>query len=656
MFGLVLLGILPLLHDCPIFETSNVDNVLNVCGDIDTQCLAAGLNLLQKETHLKRRRSITANMSHLQARRNAIEEKKKEIAAEVQQLKKEELELDIEEVRVLTTEYVHLASGKLCDNDGNYLWKGEATDCEARCSSTPGCLHYTVYLETKWCQLSANCSHLKNAVDKSASTFLKVQDNMTFSQAFASPKLLVERPVLLAMNSSRLPDGNLISADGKPFFEHSDFAGKSLSFVGCFIIYTVFCVWYETTSFKTRNADPMSQLCGYCACTRFVEWDIMRFIVEWTIVANHLIVWCRPLWMATESNMSKSLSVIQTTVFAFISGIFGASMARSSISRMLCYTIGTNIIFTFLSVVRDVLFHIGNLQEVAHILSVAGLWQFGSIAYTNWYMMALLAWRLTVVPLFHIGSRYKVHPFFCWAFVLMVSYTLRHSWILPAPMHWGSFGFFLCSHAPSFALGLLTNPNQWTKLVRNPMLQCYAVVTTVVGFGGLILVNHVEGWEDALSIHLPHVYGQIDIGAMSAACYIIVYTLTVLAALSPLWLIAALVRGLEPQLPRLLAVCADCGSRALYTYVLHVFVWETALRMRVMGLFDTTIPYENICLFLWLLSFHVNALLSCRAAEYLFKPLIRPYWLLEMADVARTRFDNQILARRKHFLTEAMDA
>mmetsp|Transcript_86469 Transcript_86469/g.181050 ORF Transcript_86469/g.181050 Transcript_86469/m.181050 type:complete len:396 (+) Transcript_86469:893-2080(+) len=72
--------------------------------------------------------------------------------------------------------YEHVSTGKYCRNYG-YPFLVESDDwpqdCQARCTATPTCMYFTVYLEHGWCQLSSRCNQELEAGDPSAVTFMK---------------------------------------------------------------------------------------------------------------------------------------------------------------------------------------------------------------------------------------------------------------------------------------------------------------------------------------------------------------------------------------------------------------------------------------------------------------------------------------------------
>merc|ERR1740129_2542777 len=82
--------------------------------------------------------------------------------------------------------------------------------------------------------------------------------------------------------------------------------------------------------------------------------------------------------------------------FVFISGVFGASLARRSLAMMLCYCLGTSMLVIGLDITlwRLIIFASG---AGGHSKSSALM--FEKDVNLFWFLLALGIWRLTVTPL-----------------------------------------------------------------------------------------------------------------------------------------------------------------------------------------------------------------------------------------------------------------
>merc|ERR1712150_95968 len=73
--------------------------------------------------------------------------------------------------------YTEHSRGNYCSNGGYpFVFEGTesyAEECIDRCTSTPACMFFTVFLEHGWCQINSRCEEEQPAGDASAITFMK---------------------------------------------------------------------------------------------------------------------------------------------------------------------------------------------------------------------------------------------------------------------------------------------------------------------------------------------------------------------------------------------------------------------------------------------------------------------------------------------------
>eukprot|EP00929_Paragymnodinium_shiwhaense_P015044 TRINITY_DN123048_c0_g1_i1.p1 TRINITY_DN123048_c0_g1~~TRINITY_DN123048_c0_g1_i1.p1 ORF type:complete len:262 (+),score=34.68 TRINITY_DN123048_c0_g1_i1:94-879(+) len=123
---------------------------------------------------------------------------------------------------------------------------------------------------------------------------------------------------------------------------------------------------------------------GKQEAARILHWDAARLLVNVAIVIHHM----NQTWQVALAGDAVLLFYPMTfsmTSFAFMSGVFGQRVDKSSLSRVLCYTYGTYYAISLLA--RSIHSALG-VVDVEAVLAVL------------WYLIVLVYWRFTLSPLF----------------------------------------------------------------------------------------------------------------------------------------------------------------------------------------------------------------------------------------------------------------
>jgi hypothetical protein len=317
------------------------------------------------------------------------------------------------------------------------------------------------------------------------------------------------------------------------------------------------------------------------------------------------------------------------TGFAFISGVFGASMVKTSIINMLCYTLGTGTLTHLMKTVLLAIFK-GSVDPFTSLTFLTDS--------DMWYLFDIFLWRLAVTPVFYIMSERLKMPRACplLASVIMM-YLLRHSftadkalqlkeieswqWLLqwcPLAYPAGRYGAFHFGNY--FALGLALGRERAEQLLLDARTLLLAPLA-IFGCSWL--------FYDILKAakHAPHrIYDGLvtPYSFGSDLLFLLVISINMIAVLA---CIARFSQFLSNLLPGLSDFVAGCGSRTLYAYVLHLTL---AYKISFAPWVFMTDPRLHVALFV-ILSLFLNIVFSCRGAERLFKWWVMPYWIQDLA-------------------------
>jgi len=370
--------------------------------------------------------------------------------------------------------------------------------------------------------------------------------------------------------------------------------------LGC-ASFTVYCICYEL-SFPSRQSNGKSPTVPFAAspACRDHIWDIMKFLLIWTVVVFHWPTcsshWMEPFFMGG---------------FALISGIFGASVSSASTSRMLCATLGCCVIATLIK---------GPLQV---LLAGKDLHIVPTFDGKLWYLESLCVWRLTITPLFHF-SREKLGMPSC----IPLAFTITTSLVL-INQHIMTFWFGIY-----FAIGLSLPPKAWRDILLHKGTLIFALV--VLAFYYTQVYNtSLNAWKGGdlpvlkMSTDTPRNTASFlhDLWMVGACTSMTVASLCIAAHISSA--LAELAPGTQKFL-------AGCGSRSLYTYLLHGYFWEAVFRLGP----DHVQTFEQSVAML-AFAMAINVLLSSRGTEFIFNVLLVPRWMTDMLEAAACRMGMQ---------------
>lgn len=390
---------------------------------------------------------------------------------------------------------------------------------------------------------------------------------------------------------------------------HEDFNLLAALKVSSFLILTIFCLVYELQWPRTATARVDGQQAGLqpppLKKPRLPLWDIMRFVLEFTVIYHHLHggenvglekginPFQPPCSMPSHEfldTMERSFRPLRMGGFAMLSGVFGASMAWESVSKMLCYTMGTTCL-------AGVFYSWSSLNPVPVRLLFL------------WYLVSILVWRLTITPMFYaLRDKLGMPSLVPLIASNVMLYLARHLQLLTLEQGW--YGIM-------FAAALCLSANDWTKLLLHPGTLVGAVSVLSCYFGTIFLTpldpwlcdSHVPTWVASDPITFVGFMKDTALGAVQ-----------ICLALSALAILANASTVFSKTLPSCCEFVAGCGSRTLYAYVLHMWVVHALNDIK-----PDNFQYPPITFPIWL-----NVVLSMRGTEYLFSWLLLPYWILDL--------------------------
>lgn len=299
--------------------------------------------------------------------------------------------------------------------------------------------------------------------------------------------------------------------------------------------------------------------------------------------------------------------------FALISGIFGASVSSASASRMLCATLGSCVIATLMQGPLQVLMD----GKALHIITTPPL--------ELWYLKSLCVWRLTITPLFHFSREILGMPS-----LIPLAFSITASLVLVESGP--NIGTLWCGIY--FAIGLTLSPKAWRDILLHKVTLIFALV--VLAFYYTKVYNtSLDYWGAGDVPGLKMVYDNPrntesflhDLGMVGACTCMTVASLCVAAHISSA--LAELAPGTQEFL-------AGCGSRSLYTYILHRYFEGAIIRLgpdRVQT-FDQSVAMLASAM-------AITVLLGSRGTELIFKVLLVPRWMTDMLEAASCRMGMQ---------------
>mmetsp|Transcript_35601 Transcript_35601/g.80482 ORF Transcript_35601/g.80482 Transcript_35601/m.80482 type:complete len:526 (-) Transcript_35601:105-1682(-) len=429
---------------------------------------------------------------------------------------------------------------------------------------------------------------------------------------------------LLQRNRSQAVEAALIAHSGNAYSGGEDDGHWNLPHLGSLSIYAVALLvtgWYAKLAvlnglyaFRYGSADDKEPK------GRLVAWDVMRFLLELMVIATH----CSQYLFQTSEVWT---TVIRMPAFVFIAGVFGSSVAYRSVTSMLCYCLGTAAMATVVdTIVQRIL-----SRQVGVPLLLSFEWSLNLF----WFLPGLFVWRMTITPLFHYAKVANVPRVIPLVVVQAVSYLLLHTSL---NTHWLSR--MTLYQAPSFAVGLLLSPSDWSEALAKPGIVIVAAGTLVSWYLLLVLYPEPRAWNSVACLarcrddHVPNVAVDAHLGLESFAMDTAMVLLRTVLSLSFCTLVQACVVVLEPRARRLVSCMSGWGSRTLYAYVLHNLLLKAAGHKALSQIGPRLLAASGLprLLLVYLFALQFNVVLSSRGTETIFRWMMLPLWLRDLAE------------------------
>jgi len=445
---------------------------------------------------------------------------------------------------------------------------------------------------------------------------------------------------------------------------HKFYLGVTL--LACLSAYSIVFAYWPSTPSHNKETVPAAGIGGnknaptIGSKERVQHWDIIRCVLELMVIFTHT---AEKLFPQSEVALAthQFFMPFMMPAFTFLSGVFGSSVTYDSISNMLCYTVGMTILFECCFML--IKWGCGDDWPPAPSMDV---WEL-------WYIGALVIWRLFISTFFHAGRLLHIPRSVLWLVTLLISYFAHISAVpyvtvydpkgvgfVYAPPNNGGFVYApvlegkrptwailissitrwptamglldMAWFAPFFAVGLCLSPSEWTNLLRQSRLQCFALIYVSVC---LCLRYYINGptqvlqsmWDFGEGKHpLGHAPLETCIGPpnlLSFCRYVMFITAKGTLAIGVVWVMAAVVSAAQGVYPTGVSLMAGWGSRTLYAYILH-----PELLSFLSGL-KWSAHVSPVCAF-WLCCFVtvlLNTVLSSKGTQNLLRWMMQPYWI-----------------------------
>jgi len=408
--------------------------------------------------------------------------------------------------------------------------------------------------------------------------------------------------------------------------------------------------------------------------TRMPEWDVVKFLLMLAVVLTHTTYFIFPQ-AEFASAVRNAIMPFMMPAFVLCSGIFGASVAYESVSRMICYTAGMTLLFEMMLISTrcacgDEWSQARKLDQLEH-----------------WYVAALLLWRLLVTPLFHLLKKLRIPGIVGLLLVLMVSYILHITGfplqrrvnavtgrIFYAPhlivgrWYWPHLFSFVpwptrfdlidtAWFAPMFATGLLCSANEWCALMHKNWFSAISILYCSVWYASYVFLKgipFIQTWLQtsgcgpiACLFHAPVETYAGPISIWTLFSYIRFIAAEIILSLAVICTLVSFISGAKRVMPGMLCLMAEWGSRTLYTYIIHVpiliFMMQGGITVSL-----STVPSALASCLCFLIALALNMLLASKGTELLFGWIIEPYWM-------KHGVENLILLSRRHCCADISD-
>jgi len=319
--------------------------------------------------------------------------------------------------------------------------------------------------------------------------------------------------------------------------------------------------------------------------------------------------------------------------FALASGVYNASAERSAVYRIWTVAGLACLVSLVLHTGSALLFSFGPV-------SISAVF-FHRIRY-YWYLPNLFVWRAVTLSLSQKAKSHGVSALATFACILTLCYLGRH-FFHPGFEGPSTLVFVwnrLFAFGPFFAAGALIPLRQgWLRLITDVRMQLAGTLFFAVFHALLLTLPHVRRWHVAgcfepgscefhlMGGHFPRSALYAPYSFMGAIDDLTIYGAMLAITISGICMVGGAVAFAAEQLPRLLALCAACGSRALLALVLHVPLVELAAWMRV-EVMASHVPERLRALLLLFFSLQVMLVFTCDATAsilmFIASPLLPP--------------------------------
>jgi len=314
-----------------------------------------------------------------------------------------------------------------------------------------------------------------------------------------------------------------------------------------------------------------------------LDCHVIRFMTTFLMIGRHLAD-AFGYWDLHEVQAWGNAFVIPA--FSFISGVFNANAASSSVLRIWSFA----AVACFFSLLTHVLAAVALSMEPISVRSVF----LDRVTY-YWFLPCLLAWRYAIVPFGSAMRARQVSAAVPFALIFVVCYLGRHFFAslydgpVTAVFIWNrAFAF-----APFFAAGALFPREIWHHLIVDLRLQVAGTIFFAIWHMLLFSLPRFRHWNVTACIepaacefhsmggHFPlaGLYRPYSLHGMFMD--ITIYAMMLPVTLAVLWMAGGAVALTAPLLPRSISRLASCGAYALVALVLHVPLVELASLMHV---------------------------------------------------------------------------
>lgn len=367
-------------------------------------------------------------------------------------------------------------------------------------------------------------------------------------------------------------------------------------------------------AYSTEEAVDNGESLGDPSNPRFATLDVPKFILMGSVVLSGILVG----YEVEEAEFVPS-AVGGTFVpfmmpgFSLLAGIFGSSVSRNSLGRVVCYTLGSNACSFLLSAVL----YSGGRQLIP--------------APSAWFLWCLLSWRLLISPIFYLAGRLRIPLVMMFGFLHCACFFLFYS-TYPDRRKLDSnyikqqlcftYAQFLF-HTRFFAIGLLRSPRRWCETLID-FHKCYFSVCYVAFW--LTLDVLCPTWLQIVTNVAPR-SSMMNVKAFLS--WTLEFALLLGFMLAVLNIIVSMSARLARKLPQLMSTMQGWGTRTLYCYVLHRLLLQVLTSLGSVSVVEA-IPDQIRLPLLIVAGLGTNVLLCSGGVRYIFHWAMEPYWIVDL--------------------------